>query len=223
MELLFIRHAESLGNVAKQMQGQADSELSGQGKIQATKLAQRLVAETGWPDCIYTSPLKRATQTAEILIKQLQHTPAPAPAISLQYAVELQELHNGILQGLTWCEAQARYPALCHALETTPQWLPIPGAESLSQVRDRASVFIQTLLKQHSNSDHVWIVTHGGMLQFLIAELLGSDRVWGLRINPTALFEFCLDLSQWSVKDQNRWNTALWQIRRFNDTQHLNL
>lgn len=226
MELLFIRHGESIGNVAKQLQGQADFALSQQGEIQVTKLAQRLTIAGVGPNYIYSSPLRRAAQTADILITQLQtapRRPVTATAISFQYAAELQELHNGILQGLTWREAQARYPVLCHALETTPEWLPIPGAESLSQVRDRASAFIQILLKRHSNSDRVWIVTHGGMLPFLIAELLGSDRVWGLQIKPTALFEFYLDLSRWSLQNQNRWNTALWQIRRFNDTQHLDL
>ncbi|HEY9846058.1 MAG TPA: histidine phosphatase family protein, partial [Candidatus Caenarcaniphilales bacterium] len=129
------------------------------------------------------------------------------------------ELHNGILEGLTWSEAQTRYPSLCQALETSPEWLPIPGAEPLTQARDRALGFIQTLLSRHTNTDQIWIITHGGILQFLIAALLGCDRVWGLSINATALFEFWIDLTHWH-RDQTL-NPTLGQIRCFNDAQHL--
>ncbi|WP_390883460.1 hypothetical protein [Kovacikia minuta] len=54
-------------------------------------------------------------------------------------------------------------------------------------------------------------------MQHLVAELLGCDRSWRLRVGNTALFEFWVDQSRWHRQDQNRFNTDLWQIRRFND------
>lgn len=233
MKLLFIRHAESIGNLEKRMQGWADFELSSQGKLQVKKLARQLLIEAWWPDYVYSSPLKRAAQTTQALITEFETAPARSirgeAKIDVKYVDELKELHNGIFQGLTWLEAQTRYPELCHRLETSPEWIAIPGAESLQQARDRASQLIQTLLTRHTNSDQIWIVTHGGILQYLIAELLGCDggaapkehRTWGLQIHATALFEFWIDLTRWHLADQNRFNTALWQIRRFNDSQHL--
>lgn len=225
MKLLFIRHAESIGNLEKRMQGWADFELSSQGKLQVKKLARQLLIDAWWPDHVYSSPLKRAVQTTQALITEFQVTSARLiqgeAKIAIQYVDELQELQNGIFQGLTWAEAQAQYPELCHRLETSPELIPIPGAESLQQARDRASQFIQTLLTRHANSDQIWIITHGGILQYLIAELLGCDRTWGLQIQATALFEFWIDLTRWHLADQNRLNTTLWQIQRFNDSQHL--
>lgn len=225
MKLLFIRHAESVGNLAKQIQGQVDSELSSNGKVQIKKLAQRLLIEDWWPSHVYSSPLKRSAQTAQGLIAEFEiastQSIGSAASIKFEYVDELQELHNGIFQGLTWSEAQTQFPELCYKLETSLDWIPIPGAESLQQVCDRVGQFIQTLLTQHTNIDQVWIVTHGGTLQYLIAALLGCDRTWGLQIKATALFEFWLDLPRWHLVDQTRFNPALWQIQRFNDSQHL--
>jgi broad specificity phosphatase PhoE len=240
IKLLFIRHAQSLGNRQKRMQGHGDFELSAEGVEQAKKLAQRLVLEHKRPNYIYSSPLKRAAQTAEILLTHVlaasaasfknasglnpvSTTQDEAALLSLQvqYADELKEFQNGIFEGLTWAEAKQRYPALCEALENSPDWIQIPGAESLQEARDRARRFIQTLLIRHTEDTQIWIVTHSWILQHLIAELLGSDRSWRLHAHNTAIFEFWLDRSRWHHTNQNRLNTDLWQIRRFNDYRHL--
>ncbi|NET37690.1 MAG: histidine phosphatase family protein [Cyanothece sp. SIO1E1] len=245
MKLLFIRHAESTGNQQKRMEGQGNSALSDYGRKQATKLAQQLQHESWWPSQVYTSPLRRALETTEILLNQSLTEVLSAPirnlatgqivlpinpavdltvnaAIGIKLADELKEFQNGIFQGLTWAEARHRYPDLCHRLETTPDWLPIPEAESLRSGRARARQFIQHLMVDHTNNDHIWIITHSWILQHLIAELLGCDRSWRFRADNTALFEFQVDHSRWYRADQNCFNTDLWQILRFNETQHLN-
>lgn len=242
LKILFIRHAESTGNREKRMQGHGEYELSDNGRLQAQKLARYLLAESGWPSHVYTSPLKRAAQTTAILVDHFQTAPLPAAIsdlidptaatsveapsgqvnqIPVEYADELKEFQNGIFQGLTWAEAMAQYPDLCHQLENSPDWIPIPGAEALQDARDRAHQFIQRLLHRHQNGDRVWVITHSWFLQHLISELLGSDRSWRLRASNTALFEFWIDQARWQRQDQNRFNTDLWQIRRFNDRSHL--
>lgn len=217
MKLLLIRHAESTGNLEQRMPGWNEDALSETGMLQARTLARYLLKENGQPSHLYSSPLQRAVQTAQILLDYSQS------GFKIQTDVNLKELHNGVFQGLTWQEAQASYPELCQALETSPDWISIPGAESLQTACDRAQFFIQTLLTQHQNSDQIWVVTHGGILQYLVAALLRSDRTWGLQIRSTALFEFWLDLERWQTKDQNRFNPCLWQIRRFNQTPQLGL
>nr|WP_242025831.1 histidine phosphatase family protein [Leptolyngbya sp. FACHB-36] len=240
LKLLFIRHAQSTGNVEKRMQGHGEFELSDTGRLQAEKLGSRLSAEAWLPSHVYSSPLKRAAQTTEILLDRVQTAPLPAAVsdlidadstpvdgaesvrpITVQYADELKEFQNGIFQGLTWAEAIERYPDLCKSLEASPDWIPIPEAETLQDARTRARQFIQCLLQQHANGDRVWIITHSWILQHLIAELLGSDRSWRLRARNTALFEFWIDQSRWHQSNSNRFNTDLWQVRRFNDTYHL--
>jgi broad specificity phosphatase PhoE len=280
LKLLFIRHAQSVGNQQKRMQGQGEFELSEEGKHQAEKLAHRLFTE-GWrPSYVYTSPLKRTVQTTEILLSRFlidplpstisdlidgdsegdapiselmpppanldlanndfaARSPTPQPSstpalstrlqsfqtrdgnITVEYADELQEHQNGIFQGLTWSEARAKYPDLCHALESSPDWIPIPGAESLESARNRAHQFIQHLLDRHTDGEQIWVVTHSWIMQHLISELMGCDRSWRLHAHNTALFEFWIDRSRWHRTDPNRFNTDLWQIRRFNDYGHL--
>jgi 2,3-bisphosphoglycerate-dependent phosphoglycerate mutase len=244
LKLLFVRHAQSIGNQQKRMQGNGEYNLSEEGRHQAEKLAQRLLAESWQPSCAYSSPLKRATQTTEIVLSHFLADALPATVsdlidgeidsplegadsghlahkIPIYYADELREFQNGIFEGLTWAEATDRYPDLCKALESSPDWIQIPGAESLEAARDRSHRFIQTVLDRHQNGEQVLIVSHSWILQHLIAALLGCDRSWRLHPRNTALFEFWIDRSRWELLDQNRFNTDLWQIRRFNDYHHL--
>ncbi|NJR65154.1 MAG: histidine phosphatase family protein [Leptolyngbyaceae cyanobacterium CRU_2_3] len=241
LKLLFVRHAQSIGNQQKRMQGNGEFDLSDEGKHQAEKLGQRLLAESWQPSCVYSSPLRRAAQTSEIVLSRLLAEPLPAAvsnliddeidteivnasspqSIAVHYADELREFQNGIFEGLTWAEAMERHPDLCKTLESSPDWIQIPGAESLQEARDRSRHFIQMLLDRHGNGEQILVVSHSWILQHLIAELLGCDRSWRLHPRNTALFEFWLDRSRWALQDQNRWNTDLWQIRRFNDYHHL--
>ncbi len=212
LKLLIIRHAQSTGNVDRRMQGQGDYPLTDLGRTQAQKLAQHL---RDAPTAIYSSPLQRTIDTAEILRTALS-TPPP-----IELTPELAEYQNGIFQGLTWAEAQAQYPELCNQLETTLDWIPVPGAETLRQARDRVERLVNYLLLTHRNGDRLWLVSHGWIMQQLIAALLGSDRSWRIHIKNTAHFEFWIDQSRWHRPDDDRLNTDLWQIVRFNEVSHL--
>ncbi len=218
MKILWIRHAESIGNQAGQMQGQLEFAVSERGRQQADLLADYLIQNSWQPSHIYSSPLQRAVETTQILLRVQTFLKSNPP---LCFRTELQEIHSGILQGLTWAEAKQQYPQLCQKLESTPEWVPIPEAESLQQVSDRAHQFIHYLLEAHQHSDQIWVITHGGLLPYLLAALMGSDRVWGLQIPPTALFEFELDRDRWLLPPPNTHNTTLWKIHRFNETPHL--
>lgn len=218
LTLLFIRHAESVGNQHGRMQGQADDELSDKGWGQAQCLAQRLAAEFRVPTCVYSSSIRRAQQTTQVLLKY------QSPSISVIYDDRLREGDQGIFQGLTWVEACERYPDLCHQLETSPDWIPIPNAEAPLEVRQRATAWLQDILAYHQTGDRLWVVAHEWLLYHLISALLGSDRTWQLPITHTGLFEFSLNLARWSDSDVNVLaNSSLWQLHRFNDVQHLHL
>ena len=243
LKLLFIRHAQSVGNQQHRMEGLANSGLSQAGKIQARKLARRLRQEFWLPSHTYCSPLARAVQTLEILLEpygvgpfaidssesEMDSIPilwvdcdasSPSPLI-LRFVSELQEFQNGVFRGLTWAEAKVRYPDLCKTLESSLDWLPIPEAESLQAGRDRAQQFVHHILTHHKNGDCLWIISHSWILEHLIAVLLGCDRTWKFQIPHTALFEFWLDCSRWRQTGQNFFNSELWRIQRFQDCQHL--
>ena len=211
MNLLLIRHAESLGNTQQRMMGQLEDPLSPAGSLQAQLLGQFLPASL--PTHLYCSPLQRAVVTLEIILAC--HSERVDP-LQIQVTEALLEIHNGILQGLTWQEAEQLHPQLCQQLIGTQEWIPIPGGETLVSCCDRTQHFIQTLYQTHKNTDRIWIVTHGGILQYLIAAILKTPQIWGIQIDNTALFEFELDLTHHSTH-----NPQLCRILRFNDRPHL--
>lgn len=218
LSLLFLRHAESVGNVQQRMQGREDYGLTDKGHQQAEYLAHRLMGEFASPTHIYSSPLKRADQTAQIL---LRHQPVQ---MSLTYDERLVEGHQGIFQGLTWAQACEQYPKLCRQLETSMDWVAIPGAEAPFDIRRRAEEWVRFVIAHHQNGDRVWVVTHEWILYHLISVLLGSDRTWQLPVGHTGLFEFSCDVSRWPDRQASVLNTSsLWQIHRFNDVQHLDV
>lgn len=233
MNLLIIRHAESTGNVEGRMQGQQAFALTDRGRNQAKSLAQYLLQQPQtWPTQIYSSPLLRTRQTTEILVQALaeqmrevqQRTdPAALPVVpTVNYVEELQEFHPGILAGLTWAEAEATYPDLCAQLVNTPTWIPIPGAETLQAGRDRSQRFLLQVFHRHHNADRVWVISHEWILQQLIAGLLQSPLTWQIPIALTGVFEFAIDCDRWIAPlSTDALNSCFWQIRRFNDTSHL--
>jgi broad specificity phosphatase PhoE len=235
LKLLLIRHAESEGNREGRMTGWQPAPLTPAGWQQAAALGQRLAAEPWQPTHLYCSPLLRAAQTLQGMMAELGYALPPAPAVlssdeaaalpplpcPLIWADDLKEYQNGVFQGLTWAEAQQRYPDLCQRLEASRDWLPIPGAETLEQGRARAGRFVETLLARHRNGDLIWIISHHWLLQQLLAALMGCDRTWGIAIPPTAIFELWLDCDRWQANGSDRWNTELWQVKQFNDCQHL--
>ncbi|MEM8810644.1 MAG: histidine phosphatase family protein [Cyanobacteria bacterium P01_G01_bin.38] len=212
LKLLVIRHAQSLGNAETRMEGQSSTPLSPLGQHQAQRLARYLQHQAEPPSHCYSSPLLRAVQTAKTLIK-------PYPGLAMSPLDSLQELHQGIFQGLTWAEATGRYPDLCHQLTSTLAYCPVPQAETLKGACHRAQQCAHEL-RQHQAGDVVWAISHGGFMQYLIAAILGCDRTWQLPIGHTAIFEFWLALNH-ENHAESRFNPECWQIKQFNNTEHL--
>ena len=70
MRIILIRHGQSTGNTERRFQGQSKDprfHLTALGKQQAHKLKQRFIDENVAPTHIYSSPLKRVKETAEII------------------------------------------------------------------------------------------------------------------------------------------------------------
>src|SRR5262250_2595670 len=101
VHLLLVRHGETVWNQENRWQGQADVPLSETGRIQARRLAERLLAEGRQVGAIYTSDLSRAVHTAEILGETLGMPPLPETG--------WREMNIGTWSGLTTAEVIAHY------------------------------------------------------------------------------------------------------------------
>ncbi|MFH1445422.1 MAG: histidine phosphatase family protein [Nanoarchaeota archaeon] len=144
MKLILVRHGRTVDNEKRIMQGQMQGKLSEAGKEQAKKVALRLKREK--IDFIYSSNLKRASDTAKEIAKY--HPDAP-----IEFVKELRERHWGSLQGKS---------------KDSIDWNNIPDdVEPLSGLVKRVKLFLDKVYEKHSEST-VLFVSHGRLLKALL-------------------------------------------------------
>ena len=183
LRLLLVRHGETIWNAQQRFQGHSDVPLSEVGRAQALALAATLRSRT--IDAVYASDLCRATETAEILMKERNLPITQTPA--------LRELAFGRWEGLTYDEIQIAYPAELQAWLADRVHVAPTDGESLAQLEGRVRPIFGQLRREHAD-ETILIVSHGGPLQLLLAIELGlpPESFWKFRIDPCGLTE--LDL-----------------------------
>lgn len=168
LRLTLIRHALTDWNASGRFQGVADTELNSAGLDQARRLG-RYVAGLDAAAAVYSSPLKRAVQTAELAF--------PGRPITLDS--RLMEINFGEFEGKTQVENEAHSGWSDWLLD--PFERAAPGGESYSQLRVRAVEWMEEMVA--SDTEHVVAVTHSGTIQMLLSHVLGVERVrWRKRI-----------------------------------------
>jgi broad specificity phosphatase PhoE len=213
MRLVFVRHAESTANAEGRYQGHSEHELSQRGRTQAEQLSERFLREGFEPTHVYSSPLARTRETAAILARRWP--------VDVDYLDDLMEYDIGVLSGLNDAEIAAKYPALDMELEWSRQLAGVEGAEPLQARRARAGRVVERAVGSHQAGDTVLMVTHGGILQHIVAELLGTDRTWGTTVHNTGVFDFSIDKERWSLDGEHLLIGTYFRINRFNDASHL--
>jgi probable phosphoglycerate mutase len=170
MELLIVRHGESVANAEGRMQGQRDYPLSSAGEAQAQLLA-RFLRRAGFRfDAAYTSPLTRARATAAVLTAELG-----LPAAEL--VDDLSEINAGTLQGLTRDEIAATFPAFLERGLTELGDFAEYGGESYGDVQLRVRGLVDRWHARHRADAHrILAVAHGGT-NFHLVKALVCDPV----------------------------------------------
>jgi broad specificity phosphatase PhoE len=163
--LILIRHGETEWNVTGRYQGQADPPLNAQGVAQSYELAEQL-DETGL-DVLYTSPLKRAAQTAQIVVDRL--------CIPLSIEPRFMEIHQGDWQSRLRAEINQLYPDLFRRWESEPWEVSPPNGESLSQVQYRVITALEEIIDTYPNQC-VGIVTHRIPIALIKVHYQGLER-----------------------------------------------
>ena len=197
--VLMARHGNTTGNSAERFWGQTDVELSAEGKSQAKRLADRLADEK--IDAIYSSQLRRAKATAEIIASRHQLDVIACP--------ELLEINFGEVEGLSFAEIGQRYPELVSAWSTRTPSSRFPGGESVNDLYQRVSKF-PGRLDAHDSDGTVMVVAHSGVLRLLICHLLQID-IWHWR-------QFRTDLASLSIIETDSQGARLHLL---NDISHL--
>jgi phosphoserine phosphatase len=163
--LILIRHGETEWNVIGRYQGQADPPLNEQGIAQSYQLADQLIESN--LEILYTSPLQRAAQTAQILANKLR--------IPLYIEPRFMEIHQGDWQTRLRSEIEQLYPDLFRRWESEPWEVSPPHGESLSQVQDRVIDALAEIIDKFPNQC-VGIVTHRIPIALIKIHNQGFDR-----------------------------------------------
>jgi probable phosphoglycerate mutase len=165
VKLYFVRHGESEANVLNMFSNRdLEHELTERGRTQAASLAQKLAGRQGIR--LYTSPIRRAAQTAEIL--------AAALGIPYQVTGALREYDCGILEGRSDPTSWQIYRAAFRKWTEQGHWEQrIEGGESFAEMRDRFVPFLQEIIAQHEDSPgSLVLVGHGGLYQCMLPLVL---------------------------------------------------
>jgi broad specificity phosphatase PhoE len=164
---VLIRHGRTAWNAEGRFLGRTDLALDEVGREQVRSLAL-----TGRRfDAVYTSPLRRASDTAVAL--------GPPAAVPLPALVEA---HQGELEGLIAAEALPRWPTFFEAFASDPD-VRIPGGETLTEVRDRMFGALEQVRADHPGAS-IALVSHQLAIATVVATLQGQSpaawRAWRL-------------------------------------------
>ncbi len=162
MHLYLARHGDSLGTDLRRY---GDFDLNERGRRQAMRLACQLI-DVPFTH-VYSSPLKRAYQTAQVVVAGRD--------LTIAVLDDLREVDVGAFDGLTFEQARAQYGWFWAQSRQQPtldfRW---PEGETTAQVLDRARQTWMHLWQTHQNTvDVLLVVSHTYYLNLFLLAALG--------------------------------------------------
>lgn len=193
--LIILRHGETEWNRKERFRGLADLSLTERGLQQARAAAERIAPLK--PQFIYSSPLKRALQTAS----------AVGSSLGLPVFTEegLRDVDYGLWQGLSLGETYQKFRKDYFQWLHSPEKVGFPQGESLSLVHERVKDVLKNLDKRHEE-ESVLLVTHKVVCKILVLTLLGLElsHFWQIQMDVAALNHFekrGIFLMAWAIND----------------------
>jgi 2,3-bisphosphoglycerate-dependent phosphoglycerate mutase len=165
--LVLVRHGQSEWNRRNLFTGWCNPDLSEKGLIEALVAARLLKAEGFEFDMAFTSRLKRAQRTLDIILSELGQDD-----LAVKCSEDLNERHYGDLCGLNKDEARERWGE-----EQVQTWrrsydIPPPGGESLKDTAERVLPYYDAeIWPELKAGKSILVSAHGNSLRALIMEL----------------------------------------------------
>lgn len=174
MKIYLMRHGETDYNKNKMIQGQCDIELNEYGRELARITAEGL-KEVPF-DVVYTSPLIRAKETAQIVIGDRKVVWIEEPRI--------QEICFGEYEGKHCGRKNFDVPdkTFLNFFFDTANYRTPPGGESFADIIKRTGEFLTELIHKEEYADKtILISTHGCALKAILANIKhpSIENFWG--------------------------------------------
>jgi probable phosphoglycerate mutase len=203
--LSMVRHGVTASTVAKKFSGTngADLPLVDLGIEQARAAGEELLRRGG-ADLVVSSPLLRTRQTAHEISLALDLDPA-----DVVIHEGFRETDFGVWDGLTWQEAQERYPKEIEQWIGQPHVEP-PGGESYAATHERVGEAMRDLLHAHQGK-RIILVTHVTPVKSLVLHAVAAplEAMFRMEVRPCSLTTLA-----WFADG----NTSM---RGFSETAHL--
>ena len=190
-KLILIRHGETEWNKRKMFQGHSDVELAPEGVHQAHLLAAHF--PVGHIDAVYSSDLRRARMTAEIIQDKF--------GLALKIDRRLREASYGNWEERAFEELAIAHPVEFKTFFLDPDAFTPEGGERFSDVQARAMAALNEIVKAHPHQTAA-VVTHGGVLRTIIAAVLDAPlkKMWAIKQFNTAVNILRCDEGNYSVE-----------------------
>ncbi len=161
--IILVRHCEAEGNHKRVFQGHTDSEVSENGRRQLALLSIR--CRNMKMDAIYSSPLKRAYETAEA-VNAYHHLP-------IQKDDGLIEINGGVWEGKLWEKLPDLYPEDAKAWNAHPWDFAPEGGEPMRHVYERIWKAITNIVQANPGKT-VCIASHGCAIRNFLCRAMGK-------------------------------------------------
>lgn len=165
MRIYIVRHGETEANKQGYVQGWTDVPLNENGRILA-ELTGRGMKGIRFDHC-FSSPLSRARETAEILLRESGNN------ISISFDDRIKEMNFGSFEGISVRDEQ-----VAQFLKDPVVDFKIPGGESIQEVMKRTQEFLKELIAKDDNKTYL-VSTHGCALRAMLNFLYeNQDDYW---------------------------------------------
>lgn len=174
--IMIVRHGQSTYNIEKRIQGRSDaSKLTQKGRQDAVRVGKALSNISF--NAIYTSPLQRAKETAEIIYQELKNDSRDSAVI--QTSEQLMEIDLPLWVGMLSDEVKEKFPEDYRIWQEHPEQLQMTlknkeGTKEYFPVislYEQARQFWQEILPRHQG-ETVLIVGHNGINRAMLATAL---------------------------------------------------
>ena len=164
--LCIARHGETDWNIAGILQGWIDVEINERGRRQAYELVG-VYSGVGFSQ-VYSSPLVRALETAEIIARSLRLQPPHCHA-------GLKERNFGEVQGIPKAELAELNPVLLQQIMKRNPAISFEEGESMDAFAERVLSAIIDIGARH-RGERVLVITHGWVMDVITRHIAGLPR-----------------------------------------------
>jgi len=203
MDIYIVRHGENRKERVFNLDGYPDGELTATGLRQA-HLTGKHLSRISFNE-IYSSDLKRAIQTAEIISSYQKE---------LQVGIDKQirEIHMGVFHTSSEDQIRKEYPDFYNEFLKKDTDFRYPEGESGEEVLIRTLSFLNSI--KGKKVDNICIVCHGGVIRSIISHFIGLPQYKRFNLYP---FNCGISLLRYDDKNDN------YKVISINEISHLDI